>query len=99
MLSSGPFAMDVGKNGTGNSVIAPSGVMRPILLLLRSPNQIFPSGPTTIDGWLFAGSKNSLTTDPAGVIAPILGDVGSPLSGMPSVNQILPSGPAMIACG
>ena len=73
--------------GTGNSVIAPAGVMRPILPA-RSVNQRLPSGPTVMpSGVAFAvGIGNSATSVPVVVTLPIL----LPLY---SVNQRLPSGP------
>jgi hypothetical protein len=48
--------------GTANSVIAPSGVIRPIRLPENSVNQRLPSGPPAISqGWLFGlGSGNSV---------------------------------------
>ena len=51
MLPSGPSCMASGPAfgvGSGNSVIWPCGVMRPILLADFSANQRSPSGPTTM---------------------------------------------------
>src|SRR5712692_9327426 len=69
---SGPAVMSKGKvlPATGNSVIAPAVVIRPILLALNSVNHSAPSGPTAIRrGSLFAvGMENSLkcpAIDPA----------------------------------
>src|SRR5207249_2283253 len=92
-LPSGPTVMIVGKLlavGTGNSVIAPAVVMRPIWLPRRSLNQRLPSGPTVMptSELLAVGTANSLTT-PAVVIRPIWFPADS-------VNQRLPSGPAVM---
>src|SRR6266567_2576398 len=69
---SGPAVMSKGKvlPATGNSVIAPAVVIRPILLALNSVNHSAPSGPTAIRrGSLFVvGMENSLkcpAIDPA----------------------------------
>ncbi len=46
-----PETMEYGSRegvGSGNSVIVPSGVTRPILLPIFSVNQTFPSGPFAI---------------------------------------------------
>jgi hypothetical protein len=50
----------------GNSVIAPVGVMRPILLPSNSANQRLPSGPAVIPfSMLLAdGTPNSVMTPP-----------------------------------
>src|ERR1700692_2589256 len=66
-LPSGPFAMPSGKlddDGSGNSVITPDGVIRPIFPLRPSANQRLPSGPVTIAcGREFeVGIGNSVTT-------------------------------------
>ena len=75
-------------------MIAPAGVIRPILLLFASVNQRLPSGPAAISCGMFSVvlSLGNSVIAPAGVIRPIL------LSKV-SVNQRLPSGPAAIACG
>ena len=73
--------------GSGNSLSSPDVVIRPILLLLSSVNQIAPSDPTVIPFGLLSGvgSRNSVTF-PAVVMRPTL---------LPknSVNQSAPSGP------
>ena len=75
------------RNGIGNSLIVPLGVIRPILSPCASVNQTLPSGPAAIAyGKLFAvGIGNSLIV-PLGVIRPIL-------STSASANQRLPSDP------
>src|SRR5215204_4755194 len=74
-----------------NSVIVPSGMMRPTRSSLNCVNQTLPSGPAAslADGSSFGASENSVTV-PAGVMRP-----------MPSlsVNQMLPSGPSAIEFG
>src|SRR5882757_4337839 len=79
-------------DGTGNSVMVPVGVMRPILRVSFSVNQTLPSGPLTIPHALlaFVGMAHSVNV-PVGVIRPILLPVL-----FCSVNQRLPSGPAVI---
>src|SRR5258707_1088344 len=81
--------------GSGNSLMWPAGVMRPILptnvrlctLGIISVNQMAPSGPVVISlAKLLDDSENSLIW-PAGVMRPILPG---------SVNQRLPSGPAVM---
>src|SRR6266487_1014957 len=95
-LPSGPAVM-VSKSklvGTGNSVIVPDGVIRPILLVKAfSVNQILPSGPAVMEpGRLFrVGMTNSLIV-PVAVIRPIL-------FSQCSVNQRLSSGPSTIEIG
>ena len=56
-----------------NSVIVPSGVIRPIWPAFHSVNQRLPSGPAAIpEGWLFfVGVANSVIS-PAVVMRPIL---------------------------
>ena len=71
-------------------MIAPAGVILPILLALDSVNQRLPSGPAAMP----SGPLRSVGTEywvivPEGVILPILLALGS-------VNQRLPSGPAAI---
>src|SRR5258705_11751502 len=92
MLASLPAAIppspwfDVG--GKANSVMIPTGVMRPIALPLYSVNHILPSGPAAIHSGLLKGvdTVNNVLL-PVGVIRPIrLFPV--------SVNQRLLSGPA-----
>ena len=90
----GPAAMPPGlllPVGIGNSLIAPAGVIRPILLLYDSVNQRLPSGPAAMSRELLLAVVigNSVIT-PAVVMRPIL-------LLYPSVNQRLPSGPATIA--
>ena len=79
--------------GTGNSVIVPLGLIRPILSPLHSINQRLPSGPAVIKLGLLpaVGTGNSVIL-PLGLMRPIL----FPLH---SANQKLPSGPAVIAIG
>src|SRR5439155_905810 len=79
--------------GTRNSVMAPAGVIRPILLPESSVNQRLPSGPAVmLSGALpVVGTANSVTV-PVRVIRPIL----FPLS---SVNQTFPSWPAVMPMG
>jgi hypothetical protein len=97
-LPSGPGVMPLGSPimrvsppGTGNSVMTPAGVIRP----MPGPavNQRLPSGPAVMP-WgplLAVGTGNSVMT-PAGVIRPIL-------LALDSVNQRLPSGPAVMPTG
>src|SRR6266545_2380287 len=75
--------------GSGNSRIAPDGVIRPILS--ESANHRFPSGPAAIPERPgdFVGNGNSVIA-PDVVIRPILLTAGS-------VNQRAPSGPAVMA--
>src|SRR5919107_2532812 len=78
--------------GTAYSlVIAPSGVMRAIRLVLRSANQSAPSRPATIGPGRLSGvgSVNSVMT-PAVVIRPTLFVPDS-------VNHSAPSGPGVMS--
>src|SRR5258707_15402681 len=81
--------------GTGNSVIAPAGVIRPILfaggVVCDSVNHRLPSGPSAIRaGLLFEVlTLNSSMTPVTTVSRPIL------LAAI-SVNQMLPSEPTAI---
>src|SRR5258708_17074531 len=73
---SGPVVMPVGPLpafGSGNSVIAPAVVMRPILLAKVSVNQSAPSGPVVMYRMTlpFVGIGNSVIT-PAVVLPPIV---------------------------
>ena len=79
--------------GTAYSVMTPSMVMRPILLLAFSANHMAPSGPAVIPVGAapLVRSANSVTTPPI-VIRPILLPVHS-------VNHMAPSGPAAIPKG
>lgn len=79
--------------GTGNSVIAPVGVTRPILLPANSVNQRLPSAPVVITrgSALRVGRVHSLTP-PEGVIRPTL-------LALISANQTFPSGPELSPCG
>src|SRR5947209_4726475 len=78
--------------GIGNSVMAPYGVMRPILLPPFSVNRRLPSGPVVMPyGPPLFGIGNSVMA-PAGVILPTL-----PPS--TSTNHTLPSGPAAMPKG
>ncbi len=75
MLPSAPAASARGPlNGVGmsNSVMTPSGVMRPILPAANRPNQMLPSAPSAIArGWLSGvGMRNSVIS-PAGVMRAI----------------------------
>src|SRR2546428_256625 len=75
-LPSGPAAMKAGRLfavGTGNSVISPAGVIRPIWFALISVNHRFPSEPEAMSsGSLFAvGTGNSIRL-PEVLIRPIL---------------------------
>ena len=59
--------------GTGNSVIVPRVVIRPILLAPNSVNHRFPSGPAAMrSGVLSAVGRGNSVIVPAGVIRPIL---------------------------
>src|SRR5262245_11622342 len=76
----------------GNVVIWPAGVIRPMAGLLemaRVLNHRLPSGPVVITPGFPMGDVNSVTW-PLGAMRPILPATGS-------VNQTLPSGPAVIA--
>src|ERR1051326_7151837 len=88
-MLSGPLA----GVATGNSVICPAGVMRPILLPCCSVNQRLPSGAVQMPSGKLpdVGTGNSVIC-PAVVIRPIL---------LPwySVNQRLPSGPLVMRYG
>src|SRR5215469_13599577 len=79
--------------GIANSVITPSGVIRPTLLPRASVNQRLPSGPAVISQGAErgVGTGNSVST-PSGVIRPIR------LPGI-SVNHRFPSDPAVITRG
>src|SRR5215472_8265386 len=80
--------------GMANSVITPSGVIRPMLLPRSSVNQRFPSGPAVISHGAErgVGTVNSL-------IWPVLGSMRpTRLPGI-SVNHRFPSGPAVITRG
>src|SRR5260370_2754424 len=96
-LPAGPATIAPGlpPDGTGNSVMVPVGVMRPILRPSFSVNQTLPSGPLTIPHGLLAivGMAHSVNM-PAGVTRPILLPV--PFC---SVNHRLPSGPVVIPYG
>src|SRR5260370_13660685 len=73
MAPSGPVVMKaevLSDVGSGNSLIVPVGVMRPILP--GSVNQRLPSGPAVMSSEeLLGGSGNSLIV-PVGVMRPIL---------------------------
>ena len=76
-LPSGPSAMPSGPQsrcGSSNSVMAPSGVMRPILPAARSVNQRLPSAPSMmpIGRASLVGSGNSAKAPLAGSKQPIL---------------------------
>src|SRR5207245_4982741 len=96
-ISSGPAVISYGAlpapDGTGNSLITPVLVIRPIWPLVYSANQRLPSGPTVIPiGPLFGVGTSNSVIEPDGVMRPIL---------LPfcSVNQRLPSGPALMLAG
>ena len=95
-LPSGPAVIPNGRLpavGTGNSVITPAGVIRPILFPMTSVNHRLPSGPTVIPlGKLPAVGTGNSVIAPAGVIRPIL-------FALNPVNHRLPSGPAVIPIG
>src|ERR1700674_3011712 len=78
---------------TGNSVIFPANVMRPILLAPYSVNHSAPSGPAAMPRTCaeMLESGNSVSA-PAAVIRPTL-------DGNSSVNQMLQSGPTAIDSG
>src|SRR5579871_2931586 len=101
-LPSVPAAIPLGRppgTGEGNSVTCPPGVMRPIALPVQEPgapskhsvNQRFLSGPTVIPSAEPAVGIGNSVICPPGVIRPTLLLV--------SVNQRLPSGPAVILVG
>ena len=96
-LPSGPAVMLPGllPEGTGNSVMLPEGVMRPILWPSCSENHRLPSAPFAIPPELLAavGMANSVMVQ-VGVMRPIRLPEGAA-----SVNQRLPSGPSAIAVG
>src|SRR5258708_12855554 len=101
MAPSGPLVMKaevLSDVGSGNSLIVPVGVMRPILPLWSSVNQRLPSGPAVMPNKLLrAGTGNSLIW-PAGVMRPIL-PTSVPLCrlGIISANHTPPSPPALIS--
>src|SRR5579885_433410 len=96
--------------GTANSVMVPLGVMRPILppplqspLPTQSVNQRLPSGPAVMSQGALSGRPSALGTAnsvmvPLGVMRPILlPPMQNPFeSRAHSVNQRLPSGPAVM---
>ncbi len=99
-LPSGPAAMSAGSDEPDspelNSVMSPSGVMRPIAPFERSANQRLPSGPTAMPaGSLFgvSPSVNSVTVSVTGSKRPI-----APVASV-SVNHSAPSGPATMSAG
>src|SRR5258707_13410636 len=77
--------------GTGNSVITPAVVIRPILLPTCSANHSAPSGPVVMPAGVppAVGIGNSVIT-PAVVMRPIL-------LLKASVNHSAPSGPVVIS--
>src|SRR5579863_5947839 len=96
-LPSGPATIAPGlpPDGTGNSVMVPVGVMRPILRPSFSVNQTLPSGPFAIPHALLIGVGMAHSVNvPVGVTCPILLPV--PFC---SVNQRLPSGPVVMPYG
>src|ERR1700693_1047371 len=96
MFPSGPAVMPAGAElgvETGNSVITPAVVIRPILFAEISVNQRFPSDPAAIPtGKLPAVGMENSVISPAVVIRPIL----SSLDDKKSANQRFPSGPAVM---
>ena len=76
---------------SGNSVIAPDGVIRPIWLTLPWVNHRFPSGPMVMSrGPLLAvGGENSLTTPP-GVTRTILPVPSFTVQAFPSPSTAIP---------
>src|SRR5258706_3726463 len=96
-LPSGPATIDLSAiekigslEATGNSVIAPDIVTRPIFPPSASVNQRFPSGPTVMnDGLLADVGIGNVARTPSVVMRPILLSPGR-------VNHRLPSGPAAI---
>ena len=94
MLPSGPSVIPNGSTlggGCGNTLIAPAVVTR--LSFTKSVNHNVPSGRGAIAGWLavIESGLRKIEIDPAGVILPMVPVL------LTSVNQILPSGPAVIA--
>src|ERR1700686_299935 len=92
---SGRVAMPIGPlagmgPGVEDSVTAPGGVMRPILLA-ESVNQSAPSGPATMPPGLLAGLGMGYS-----VIAPAVG-MRPILLRTTSVNHNAPSGPAVMS--
>src|SRR5580704_6196186 len=93
---SGPRAMPARSDPppvTGNSLIDPEVVIRPILEATLSTNHKLPSGPET----MASGPANELESgnslnDPDVVTRPIL-------PGLDSVNHNAPSGPAVMPTG
>jgi hypothetical protein len=90
---SGPVVIRYGFEETGNSVIDPFGVMRPIRSVAISMNHKLPSDPSVIPAGelLGVGSGNSVITP-----AVVMGATALPLF---SVNHRLPSGPAVVIDG
>jgi hypothetical protein len=80
--------------GIGNSVIAPSAVMRPMRFPVCSENHMFPSDPSAMmRGELPGlGSRNSRTPVPSGFMRPIAFPA-------PRVNQSVPSPASAIVVG
>src|SRR5438067_1668014 len=81
--------------GTGNSVMAPAVVIRPIRLAdaAVSVNQRAPSGPVVIPSGVLPGEgRGNSVMAPAVVIRPMW-------LAASSANQRLPSGPGVISCG
>src|SRR5579862_429025 len=74
-----------------NSVIAPTGVIRPTPML--SVNHRLPSGPAVMPSGVAPPARPYSVTVPDVVILPI-----RPLA-MHSVNHMLPSGPAAMPAG
>src|SRR5205085_5113597 len=96
-LPSGPAVTDPAQHpaGIGKSVSTPVGVILP--MLPRVANHRLPSEPVAIPFGLPWERPNWVTT-PAGVIRPMAPGLLTP-GGGDSVNQTLPSGPAVIDTG
>src|SRR5437016_6696253 len=95
MLPSGPLAIENGKvRPLPNSVMTPLVVIRPIFPPPPSVNQRFPSAPTMISfGEEFSVGIGKLVRFRLGSSSRQI------LFAISSVNQMLPSGPAVIPIG
>src|SRR4029077_19111369 len=79
---------------SGNSVIVPVTVMRPIFPLVDSVNQRLPSGPEVIwAGWLFIVGILKIFT------LSVVAFMTAMLFFAYSQNQMLPSGPVVMPLG
>src|SRR4026207_672186 len=98
--------------GSGNSVMTPAGVIRPILLALNSENQMLPSGPAARARGPLAAVGGGGSGGPPGPAASARGPLSAvgigysvitpagvifPIFPAPnSPNQMLPSAPSAI---